>query len=420
VGAVREPPGTLFRRGDLLVARYIAENMMNKKTIEDVEVKGKRVLVRVDFNVPLEDGKITDDTRIRAALPTIHYLVKQGAKVILMSHLGRPKGIDEKLRLNPIANHLAELLGQPVKKLDDCIGTEVEAAVNALQPGEVALLENLRFHPEEEKNGPEFAQSLAKLGDIYVNDAFGTAHRAHASTEGVTHYISSSVAGYLMQKELEIMGGALSNPTRPLVAILGGAKVSDKIGVIENLLSQVKVDRLLIGGGMANTFFKAKGYDVADSLVENDKVEVAKELLAREDGAKIVLPTDVLAADKFAADANFQVTTPDKVPAGTRILDIGPDTIASYKNYLKEAKTVIWNGPMGVFEFPAFAKGTTAMAQALAEVDGTTIIGGGESVAAVEQSGLADKMSHISTGGGASLEFLEGRILPGVAALNDR
>ena len=420
MGAVREPPGTLFRRGDLLVARYIAENMMNKKTIEDVEVKGKRVLVRVDFNVPLEDGKITDDTRIRAALPTIHYLVKQGAKVILMSHLGRPKGIDEKLRLNPIANHLAELLGQPVKKLDDCIGTEVEAAVNALQPGEVALLENLRFHPEEEKNGPEFAQSLAKLGDIYVNDAFGTAHRAHASTEGVTHYISSSVAGYLMQKELEIMGGALSNPTRPLVAILGGAKVSDKIGVIENLLSQVKVDRLLIGGGMANTFFKAKGYDVADSLVENDKVEVAKELLAREDGAKIVLPTDVLAADKFAADANFQVTTPDKVPAGTRILDIGPDTIASYKNYLKEAKTVIWNGPMGVFEFPAFAKGTTAMAQALAEVDGTTIIGGGESVAAVEQSGLADKMSHISTGGGASLEFLEGRILPGVAALNDR
>ncbi len=393
---------------------------MNKKTIEDVAVNGKRVLVRVDFNVPLEGSTITDDTRIRAALPTIQYLVKQGAKVILMSHLGRPKGVDEKLRLTPVANHLAELLGQPVKMLDDCVGPEVEVAVKALQPGEVALLENLRFHAEEEKNVPEFAQALAKLGDIYVNDAFGTAHRAHASTEGVTHYISTSVAGYLMQKELEIMGGALSNPTRPLIAILGGAKVSDKIGVIENLLSRVKVDRLLIGGGMANTFFKAKGYDVADSLVENDKVEVAQELLAREDGAKIVLPTDVLAADKFAADATFQVTTPDKVPAGTRILDIGPDTIANYRGYLKDAKTVIWNGPMGVFEFAAFAKGTTAMAQALAEVDGTTIIGGGESVAAVEQSGLADKMTHISTGGGASLEFLEGRVLPGVAALNDK
>jgi phosphoglycerate kinase len=311
-------------------------------------------------------------------------------------------------------------LGQPVTKLDDCVGPEVEAAVNALKPGDVALLENLRFHPEEEKNVPAFAEQLAKLGDVYVNDAFGTAHRAHASTEGVTHYISTSVAGYLMQKELEIMGGALSNPTRPLIAILGGAKVSDKIGVIENLLSRVKVDRLLIGGGMANTFFKAKGYDVADSLVENDKVEVAKDLLARADGAKIVLPVDVTVADKFAADANHQVTTPEAVPAGTRILDIGPKTIEEYKGYLKDAKTVIWNGPMGVFEFPAFAIGTTAVAHALAEVDGTTIIGGGESVAAVEQSGLADKMTHISTGGGASLEFLEGRILPGVAALNDK
>jgi phosphoglycerate kinase len=296
---------------------------MNKKNIEDIEVGGKRVLVRVDFNVPLEGTTITDDTRIQAALPTIKYLVGKGAKVVLMSHLGRPKGADDKLRLTPVAEHLSALLGQPVKKLDDCIGSEVEEAVNSLQAGEVALLENLRFHAEEEKNVPEFAQKLASLGDIYVNDAFGTAHRAHASTEGVTHYLDTSVAGYLMQKELEIMGGALSNPTRPLVAILGGAKVSDKIGVIENLLNKVKVDALLIGGGMANTFLKAQDYDVADSLVENDKVELAKTLLASPDGGKITLPVDVVVADKFAADANFQVTTPDSVPTGTRILDIG-------------------------------------------------------------------------------------------------
>ncbi|MEI7554266.1 phosphoglycerate kinase [Candidatus Chlorohelix sp.] len=393
---------------------------MNKKTIEDVVVSGKRVLVRVDFNVPLENGQITDDTRIRSAIPTINYLAGKGAKVILMSHLGRPKGAEDKLRLNPIATHLAELLGKPVTKLDDCVGADVEAAVNALKDGDVALLENLRFHAEEEKNNPDFAKQLAALGDVYVNDAFGTAHRAHASTEGVTHYISESVAGYLMQKELEIMGGALSNPTRPLIAILGGAKVSDKIGVIQNLLTRVKVDTLLIGGGMANTFFKAKGFDVADSLVENDKVELAKELLGSAEGTRIVLPVDVVAADRFAPDASYSITTPDKVAAGTRILDIGPAAVADYKARLKDAKTIIWNGPMGVFEFEAFAKGTTAVAQALAEVDGTTIIGGGESVAAVEQSGLADKMTHISTGGGASLEFLEGRILPGVAALNDK
>jgi phosphoglycerate kinase len=394
-----------------------------KKTIEDVAVKGKKVLVRVDFNVPLDKanpGVITDDTRIRAAVPTIEYLVKQGARVVLMSHLGRPKGVEEKSRLTPAAVRLGELLGKPVKKLDDCIGEAVEAAVNAMQSGEVVLLENLRFYAEEEKNDPEFAKKIAGLGEVYVNDAFGTAHRAHASTEGVTHYISTAVAGYLMQKEIEIMGKALSNPERPFVAVLGGAKVSDKIGVIENLLSVVKVDELLIGGGMANTFFKAKGYNIGDSLVEEDKVETAKELLARPDGAKIILPKDVVVADRFAADASFQTDLPDNVGAGWRILDIGAETIKTFSGYLKSAKTVVWNGPMGVFEFDNFAKGTYAIADVLATVDGTTIIGGGDSVAAVEKAGVADKMTHISTGGGASLEFLEGKTLPGVAALNDK
>jgi phosphoglycerate kinase len=398
-------------------------NGITKKTIEDVDVKDKKVLVRVDFNVPLDKANsniITDDTRIRAAVPTIEYLVKQGASVILMSHLGRPKGVEEKSRLTPAANRLSEILGQPVKMLNDCIGAEVEAVVSAMQPGEVVLLENLRFHAGEEKNDPEFAKQLAKLGEVYVNDAFGTAHRAHASTEGVTHYLSTAVAGYLLQKEIEIMGKALANPERPLVAILGGAKVSDKIQVIENLLSVVKVDELLIGGGMANTFFKAKGYDVGDSLVEDDKLDVAKELLERPDGTKIILPKDVVVADKFAADASHQTTLPDSVGGGWRILDIGAETIRTYIGFLKSAKTVIWNGPMGVFEFEQFAKGTNAIAEAMAEVDGITIIGGGDSVAAVEQAGVADKMTHISTGGGASLEFLEGKSLPGVAALNDK
>jgi phosphoglycerate kinase len=396
---------------------------ITKKTIEDVDVKDKRVLVRVDFNVPLDKADpsiITDDTRIRAAIPTIEYLLKQGAKVVLMSHLGRPKGVEEKSRLTSVAKHLSELLGKPVKKLDDCIGAEVEAAINALQPGEVMLLENLRFHPEEEKNDPQFAEQLAKSGEVYVNDAFGTAHRAHASTEGVTHYIGTAVAGYLMQKEIEIMGKALSAPERPLVAVLGGAKVSDKIQVIENLLSVVKVDALLIGGGMANTFFKAKGYNVGDSLVEDDKLDTAKELLERSDGAKIILPKDVVVADKFAADANFKTTAPDQVEAGWRILDIGTEAIEDFKERLRTAKTVIWNGPMGVFEFENFAKGTNALAYAMANIEGTTIIGGGDSVAAVEQAGVADKIDHISTGGGASLEFLEGKTLPGVAALNDK
>lgn len=394
---------------------------MNKQTIEDVDVKNKRVLVRVDFNVPQNsDGSITDDTRIRAALPTIKYLVGQHAKVILMTHLGRPKGVTEKYRLDPVAERLSELLGQPVKKLNESVGPEVQQAVNAMQPGDIVLLENVRFHPEEEKNDPEYAKQLASLGDIYVNDAFGTAHRAHASTEGVAHYLPA-VAGYLMQRELEIMGNALSNPQRPLVAILGGSKVSDKIGVIQNLLDKVKVDSLLIGGGMANTFFKAQGYDVGDSLVENDKVQLAKDLLEGANGSHIKLPVDVVIADAFSVDAQTQTTTPDKVSAGWRILDIGPQTQQEYRQYILPAKTIIWNGPMGVFEMKPFAVGTNAIAEALAEVkDGITIIGGGDSVAAVEQAGVADKMTHISTGGGASLEFLEGKDLPGVVALNDK
>lgn len=404
---------------------------MNKKTIEDVDVSGKRVLARVDFNVPLDKktNAITEDTRIRAALPTIQYLLKNNAKVILMSHLGRPKGADPKLAMNPVADRLSELLGVPVKKLDDCQGAEVEAAVAALQPGEIILLENVRFpakadtssekfKSDDEKNDAELAKNLAKLGDVFVNDAFGTAHRAHSSTEGVTRYLQPAVAGYLMQKELDYMGKALEAPERPFVAVLGGAKVSDKIGVIENLLS--KTDQLLIGGGMANTFFKAQGYEIGDSLVEDDKLEIARQLIERAGADKLVLPVDVIVADAFAPDANTQIISPENVSKGWRILDIGPKTAEKYKALLKQAKTVVWNGPMGVFEMPAFAKGTLAVAEAVAEVQGTTIIGGGDSVAAVEQSGLADKMTHISTGGGASLEFLEGQVLPGVAALNDK
>ncbi len=404
---------------------------MNKKTIEEVDVKGKRVLARVDFNVPLDKqtGAVTDDTRIRAALPTIRYLLEHGAKLILMSHLGRPKGPDPKLKLDPVATRLSELLGKSVQKLDDCQGAAVETAVMALQPGEVVLLENVRFpakmdiksekfKSDDEKNDPELAQNLAKLGEIFVNDAFGTAHRAHSSTEGVTHYLQPAVAGFLMQKELDYMGKALSAPERPFVAILGGAKVSDKIGVIENLLN--KTDRLLIGGGMANTFFKAQGFEIGDSLVEDDKLAVARDLIARAKPGQLVLPVDVLLADAFSAEAKTEITAPDKVTSGWRILDIGPKTSEEYKAILKDAKTVIWNGPMGVFELAPFARGTLAVAQAMAEVEGTTIIGGGDSVAAVEQSGLADQIDHISTGGGASLEFLEGKTLPGVAALNDR
>lgn len=392
---------------------------MNKKSIKDIDVKGIRALVRVDFNVPMENGQVTDDRRIQAALPTINYLLDHGAGVILMSHLGRPKGERNlKYSMGPVAAKLQELLGRPVKKLDDCVGPEVEAACQAMQPGDVILLENTRFYKEEEKNEPTFAAKLAALGDVYVNDAFGSAHRAHASTEGVTKTLRPAVAGFLMEKELEYLGKALANPEQPFLAIMGGAKISDKIAVIENLLS--KVDSLLIGGGMANTFFVAQGHNVGKSLVEAEAVDTAKKLLA-EHAEKLILPVDCVVATEFKADAEAKVVPVDEVPADWMILDIGPATIAHFSNRLAAAKTVVWNGPMGVFEFPRFAEGTFAIAKALAGLKGaTTIIGGGDSAAAAEQSGLADKMSHISTGGGASLEFLEGIELPGVAALDDK
>ena len=391
---------------------------MNKKTIRDVDVRDKRVLVRVDFNVPLAEGSVTDDTRIRAALPTIQYLLDRDATVLLCSHLGRPKGaaVDD-LKMDPVGRRLSELLGMPVKKLDDCVGPEVEAAVEAAKPGDVLLLENTRFHPEEKENDPAFAAQLAALADLYVNDAFGSAHRAHASTEGVAHHLPA-VAGFLMERELEFLGGALTAPQRPFVAILGGAKISDKIGVIENLLGQVDV--LLVGGGMANTFLKADGYDVAESLVEDGSLDTARTLMERA-GDKLVLPVDVTVADRFDAEAFSQVVSVAQVPPKWRILDIGPRTLELFQEELVGAHTVVWNGPMGVFEFPKFAQGTEALARMLAALpDATTIIGGGDSAAAVQQAGLADKMSHISTGGGASLEFLEGKPLPGVAALQDR
>jgi phosphoglycerate kinase len=388
-----------------------------KKTVRDIAVKGKCVLVRVDFNVPLENGEVADDTRIRAVLPTIRYLLDRGAAVILMSHLGRPKGlVQEDLRLDPVGRRLSELLGQEVAKVDDCVGPEVERATKSLQPGQVLLLENLRFHPQEEENDQGFARQLASLADVYVNDAFGTAHRAHASTTGVTEYLPS-VAGLLMERELQMLGDALANPTRPFVAVLGGAKVSDKIGVIRNLLS--KVDLLLVGGGMANTFLKAQGHQVGESLVEDDSLALAKDILAQA-GGKLVLPVDVVVADAFAYDANTQIVGVEQVPPGWRILDIGPRTVGLFEDRLRSAGTVVWNGPMGVFEFPRFAAGTTALASSLASAPATTIVGGGDSIAALQQAGLAEKMTHVSTGGGASLEFLEGKVLPGVEALEDR
>jgi phosphoglycerate kinase len=388
-----------------------------KKTVRDIAVKGKCVLVRVDFNVPLENGEVADDTRIRAVLPTIRYLLDRGAAVILMSHLGRPKGlVQEDLRLDPVGRRLSELLGQEVAKVDDCVGPEVERATKSLQPGQVLLLENLRFHPQEEENDQGFARQLASLADVYVNDAFGTAHRAHASTTGVTEYLPS-VAGLLMERELQVLGDALANPTRPFVAVLGGAKVSDKIGVIRNLLS--KVDLLLVGGGMANTFLKAQGHQVGESLVEDDSLALAKDILAQA-GGKLVLPVDVVVADAFADDANSQTVGVEHVPPGWRILDIGPRTVGLFEDRLRSAGTVVWNGPMGVFEFPRFAAGTIALASSLASAPATTIVGGGDSIAALQQAGLAEKMTHVSTGGGASLEFLEGKVLPGVEALEDR
>jgi len=391
---------------------------MNKKTIRDVDVQGKRVLVRVDFNVPLDAGVVTDDTRIRAALPTIQYLLDRDAIVILASHLGRPKGAPmPEFVMDPVAHRLSELLGRPVRKLDDSAGPQVEAAVGEARPGDVLLLENTRFHPGETKNDPEYARQLAALADLYVDDAFGSAHRAHASTEGVAHYLPA-VAGFLMEKEIEFLGGVLGAPRRPFVTILGGAKISDKIGVIYNLLG--RVDALLIGGGMANTFLKAQGYNVGESLVEDGSLEVARELL-RQAGDRLVLPTDAVVADRFDAEAFFQVVPVGEVPFGWRILDVGPRTLELFSGRLEGARTVIWNGPMGVFEFPKFAKGTEALARVLAALpDAVTIVGGGDSLAAVQNAGLAGQMSHISTGGGASLEFLEGKALPGVAALLDK
>lgn len=399
---------------------------MNKKTIRDIEWAGKRALVRVDFNVPLDkESNITDDTRIRAALPTIRYLLEQGASVVLMSHLGRPKNkVDEKLRLRPIAARLFELLPEAseVKKTEVTVGPSAEAAAAELQPGQVLILENTRFDAREEANSPEMAAELAKLGDVFVNDAFGAAHRAHASTEGVAHFLPA-VAGLLMEAELNALYGALEKPLRPFITIIGGAKISDKIGVIENLLS--RVDALLIGGGMANTFLLAQGFAMGDSLVEKESIPLAQSLIEKAKAAnvRLLLPTDAVVADAFSATAKTQVVPVNAVTEGWRILDIGPDTITAYAAEARAAKTVIWNGPMGVFEMEAFATGTRSVALALAEATAngaTTVIGGGDSVAAIEQAGLADKVSHISTGGGASLELLEGRALPGVVALQDK
>jgi phosphoglycerate kinase len=394
---------------------------MNKKTIRDVDVSGKRALVRVDFNVPLKGGTVADDTRIQAALPTIEYLLERDAAVILMSHLGRPKGqAVPELRMDPVANRLSELLGRPVKKLDDCIGPEIEAAIQAMQPGEVILLENTRFYPQEKANDPAFAAQLAALADVYVNDAFGAAHRAHASTEGVARAIrergGAAVAGLLMERELTFLGRVVENPEYPFVAILGGAKISDKITIVEQLLE--RCDRLLIGGGMANTFFKAMGFGVGDSLVEEEAVPTAQALL-KSAGSRLILPVDVVIADAFDNDARARVVAPNEVSSGWRILDIGPKTVATFESAMGGAKTVLWNGPLGVFEMPNFAEGTTAVARLLARLEATTIIGGGESAAAVRQAGLADRMTHVSTGGGASLEFLEGKTLPAVAALDE-
>ncbi|MCC7165803.1 MAG: phosphoglycerate kinase [Anaerolineae bacterium] len=392
---------------------------MEKKTIRDVDVQGKRVLVRVDFNVPQDkkDGHITDDRRIRESLPTLQYLLDHGASLVLMSHLGRPKNKEEKYSLKPVAARLQELLGRPVQMADDVIGDAVLRQAQALKPGEVLLLENVRFYPEEEKNDPAFARELSRLGDLYVNDAFGSAHRAHASTRGVADYLPA-VAGFLMEEELNYLDGALNNPKHPYIAILGGAKIGDKIGVIKNLLP--KVDKILIGGGMANTFAKAAGYPVGDSLAEDDKLDVARELMDAGKG-KLVFPVDWTIADRFAADAESRMVDVQSVPDGWRILDVGPESIKLFETYLKDAKTVVWNGPMGVFEFPKFATGTLAIAKYLAQLpDAITVIGGGDSASAVEMAGVADKMSHVSTGGGASLEFMEGRPLPGIQALQDK
>ena len=397
--------------------------MLNKKTVDDLNVKGKRVLVRCDFNVPVKDGVITDDNRITASLPTIRKLMNDGAKVILCSHIGKPKGeVKPELSLAPVAERLSEKLGVEVKfaKDDNVVGENAKAAVEAMKDGDVILLENTRFRKEETKNEDNFSKELASLADIYVDDAFGSSHRAHCSTVGVTKYVAESAVGYLMEKEIEYLGNAVENPVRPFAAILGGAKVSDKINVINNLLE--KVDILIIGGGMAYTFIKALGGTVGDSLLEEDKVEYAKEMIfkASQKGVKFLLPIDTVIVKEFKNDALSDIVPTGLIPDGWMGVDIGPETRSLFTEALKDAKTVVWNGPMGVFEFPNFAKGTEAIAEALAHIDGTTIIGGGDSAAAVNQLGYGDRMSHISTGGGASLEFLEGKELPGVAAVQDK
>ncbi len=391
--------------------------MFNKKMVTDLDVKGKKVLVRVDFNVPISDGKVGDDTRIQAALPTIKYLLEQNAAVILCSHLGRPKGeVKPELSLKPVAEYLGKLIDAPVKFAEDCIGEKAEKAAADLEPGQVLVLENTRFHAGEKKNDPDMAKQLASLAELYVNDAFGTAHRAHASTTGSADYLPAA-AGFLLEKEIKYLGNTIADPERPFVAILGGAKVSDKIGVIENLLE--KADRILIGGGMANTFFKAQGYEMADSLVEDDVIDTAKDLLDKA-GGKLVLPVDVVIADAFEADADNKVMDVGDVPAGWRILDIGPRTVKAFEDIIERAGTVVWNGPMGVFEFDKFAKGTFDVAETIAKSEATGIVGGGDSASAMRKAGLEDKITHISTGGGASLEMLEGKTLPGLAALDDK
>ena len=390
--------------------------MFEKKIVTDIDVKGKKVLVRVDFNVPLKDGKVADDTRILGALPTINYLLKQGASLILCSHLGRPKGVDPTFSLKPVAEHLATLVDVPVKFAADCVGPVAEEAVASLHPNEILVLENTRFHAGETKNDPEMAKQLASLADIFVNDAFGTAHRAHASNVGVSSHLPA-VAGFLLEKEIKYLGQAIANPEHPFIAILGGAKVSDKIDVIRNLLT--KADQILIGGGMANTFFKAQGYQMADSLVEDEVLDTARLLLS-EGSDRLRLPVDVVIADAFSSDAESKVMSMGNIPSGWRVLDIGPETVANYAKVVSGARTVVWNGPMGVFEFSSFAKGTFGLAHAIADSSATSIIGGGDSVAAINQSGLSDKVTHISTGGGASLEMLEGKVLPGLAALQDK
>jgi phosphoglycerate kinase len=392
---------------------------MRKKTVRDVDVAGKRVLVRVDYNVPLDGGQILDDSRIRATLPTIRYLQQRRAKVILMSHLGRPKGTDPELSLRPVAERLAALLAEPVLSTGCCIGADVQRVAHSLDPGDVLLLENLRFHPEEEANDQEYAKALASLGEVYVNDAFGTAHRAHASTEGVARLLPA-VAGFLMEKEIEFLSKAVENADRPYAAIIGGAKISTKMAVLESLLS--KVDKLLIGGGMANTFLKAEGFNVGESLVEDDYLEQARDVMrqAEEKHVRLLLPADVIVAERFAADSPAKRVSVKDVPEGWRIMDVGETTIDVFARALQDCRTVVWNGPMGVIEMAPFAHGSHRLAGVIANLrDATTIIGGGETAAVVEQVGLASRFSHVSTGGGASLEFLEGKELPGVAALLD-